>query len=214
MSEHRPGSRPGRTPPPPPDLDPRARVTRSRFLRAAALGGGAVAGGALVATSERLATARARSPQRDVDVLNFLLVIEYMQADFYGRVIDEGAQDGELAEFAEVVAEQESQHVQALQDTLAGDARTAPTFRFPDEALADGFGETALTLEECAAAAYIGQGANLTKDRVLEAARVASVEARHAAWMRDLLGKLPAPKAADVSRTQDQVMSVLRRYIA
>jgi ferritin-like protein len=46
-------------------------------------------------------------------------------------------------------------------------------------------------------AAYNGQGANLTRPALAAAVEIVSVEARHAAWVRDLVGKLPAPLAQD-----------------
>jgi hypothetical protein len=44
-----------------------------------------------------------------------------------------------------------------------------------------------------------------------EAGRIVAVEARHAAWIRDLAGEDPAPRAADPGRTADDVLSELRR---
>jgi hypothetical protein len=37
-----------------------------------------------------------------------------------------------------------------------------------------------------------------------------SVEARQAAWLRDLAGEVPAPRPADPSREPDQVVAALR----
>jgi hypothetical protein len=37
------------------------------------------------------------------------------------------------------------------------------------------------------------------------------VEARHAAWIRDLLGLNPAPEVADPARTVDEVRASLER---
>ena len=66
-------------------------------------------------------------------------------------------------------------------------------------------------LEDLTAAAYIGQGANLTGAVMRDAARIVAVEARHAAWVRDLAGMDPAPRAADVARSADDTLSYLSR---
>jgi hypothetical protein len=60
-------------------------------------------------------------------------------------------------------------------------------------------------LEETGTAAYIGQGANLTSPVAVTAGRIASVEARHTAWITNILGRHPAPHAADRALNQQQV---------
>jgi hypothetical protein len=191
---------------------PSQQLSRAQFLRRAAAGGALVAGGVLITGLPRLATARAPSPQQDVRILNFLLVAEYLQEAFYQNALDAGDLKGELLEFAELVGAHEQAHVEFLEDTLRGDARARPSFNFSSRSRrGDGFARAALMLEETAASAYIGQGANLTRGQIERVARIASVEARHAAWMRDILGRLPAPAAADQARSQKQVLAALRR---
>jgi hypothetical protein len=56
-----------------------------------------------------------------------------------------------------------------------------------------------------------GQGANLTADTVGAVATLVSVEARQVAWLRDLAGVSPAPRAADPGRTPDDVLADLRK---
>ena len=68
----------------------------------------------------------------------------------------------------------------------------------------------AIDLEELTLAAYIGQGANLTRDAVGGLARLVSVEARQAAWLRDIAGEMPAPHVADPARSPDDVLKALR----
>ena len=54
-----------------------------------------------------------------------------------------------------------------------------------------------LKLEDLGVAAYTAQAPNLTKGTLKAAARIVSVESRHAAWIRDLRGINPAPDAAE-----------------
>jgi Ferritin-like domain len=60
------------------------------------------------------------------------------------------------------------------------------------------FLKTAVAFEDLAVAAYKGQAPKLKSDSVLAAAvGIHSVEARHAAWMRQLFGITPAVNAFD-----------------
>jgi hypothetical protein len=188
------------------------QLTRAQFVRRAAVGGGVLAAGGIVITGlPRLAGAQAPSAAQDVRILNFLLLAEYLQAAFYRNALGGGQLTGEFLEFAETVSEHEQAHVAYLKDVLGAKARPQPSFTFsPDSRSGDGFGRAALVLEETGSGAYIGQGANLTRGNILAAARVASVEARHAAWRRDILGRLPAPAAADKAKSQKQVLARLR----
>lgn len=187
-------------------------LTRAAFLKGAALGGGGIALGSALAAGLPAFAQGPPSRARDVQILNFLLLNEYLQEAFYARAVEEDALTGELVEFAETVLEHERAHVSSLQEELGDEARSAPAFDFGDKTSGDDtFAAAALELEETASAAYIGQGANLTRRNILVAARIVSVEARHAAWVRDIIGKLPAPNAADTARSEKQVMRSLRR---
>jgi hypothetical protein len=66
-------------------------------------------------------------------------------------------------------------------------------------------------LENTGGAAYNGQAANLTKKALAAAAEIVSVEGRHAAWVSDLAGQDPAPRAADPGVSASNVVSTLRR---
>jgi hypothetical protein len=185
--------------------------SRRRFLKGAALSGGLLAAGGLVGGLPKLA-ASARSPSQDAEVLNFLLLLEHLQADFYALAIRGGKLKGELGRFATAVGDHERAHVRLLQKLLGARARPKPRSDFR-KATGDArtFARTALSFEETVVSAYIGQGANVSPRYLSDLARVTSVEGRHAAWIRDYLGKNPAPQAADPAQTGTQVMSALRR---
>jgi Ferritin-like domain len=70
---------------------------------------------------------------------------------------------------------------------------------------------TARALEDLGVAALDGQAASLTKLSLASVATIVSVEARHAAWIRDLLGELPAPSASNPAQTAAQVRAAIRR---
>ena len=66
-------------------------------------------------------------------------------------------------------------------------------------------------LEDTAVAAYNGQAANLTKPVLQAAATIVSVEARHAAWIRDIVGEPASPQAADTPATEQQVRQAVAK---
>ena len=73
------------------------------------------------------------------------------------------------------------------------------------------FRDAAIDLEEAAIAAYLGQAANLTRSGMVTVATLMSVEARQVAWLRDLKGVSPAPRAADPPRPAQDVLNELRQ---
>jgi hypothetical protein len=187
------------------------QLDRSSFLGRALVASGAVTLGGLAAARERGAAA-APSREQDVRILNFLLRLEYAQMALYDAAVSAGALRGELREFAQVCGNHETKHVEALRAIIRDKAEAKPTFRFGEAVRSPGrFTAAALTLEETASAAYIGQAANLTKERLPDVARIVAVEARHAAWIRAIAGRNPAPRAADPAKTVQQVMRTLAR---
>lgn len=188
----------------------------SRSTRRALVGRGVVAGGALAAggaTLGWLATtaAPAPSPALDQKIFNFALLLEYLQAAFYTEAVDAGALRGEVREFAEIVGGHEREHVAFLERALGSQARKKPAFEF-GSAIQDEqkFVDTAVLLENTGVAAYNGQAANLTKKSLAAAAEIVSVEGRHAAWISDLAGRNPAPRAADPGATAEQVAATIQ----
>ena len=139
-----------------------------------------------------------------------MLSLESMQAQFYAQALAKGALRGELRRFAEVVAEDERRHVGFLERTLADAREEPPRITFGDATGSEQeFVDAAIALEEATIAAYIGQGANLTASHVTDAARIMSVEARHAAWIRAIGERNPAPRGQDVAKSAREVTARL-----
>ena len=189
-------------------------VTRRRLLATAASAGSAAAlGGAGIGFLSGAAAARTPpSPEQDERVLTFLLHLQRIEHAFYDQVADAGHLRGELAEYLDVTRRNEADHVQALVRTL-GVADAAPPMRFAvDAAFRDeaAFAAKAIALEDAVVAALNGQVTNLTPGRLVQACAIASVEARHAAWIRDIAGSPPVASAADVPLDADAVTDALR----
>ena len=189
--------------------------TRSELFKKAVLGGGTfVAGGLLIGGLPKVALA-APSARQDVAILNFALVLEYLESEFYIRAVNNGILSGELLEFATTVRDHEVAHVQFLEGALGDAAIDKPTFDFGDTVTDVGkFVATSVVLEDTGVAAYNGQAVRLRKPTLAAAASIVSVEARHAAWIRhiafgpDYSGaeQYPAPVAFDDLASRRQIL--------
>jgi Ferritin-like domain len=188
------------------------RHTRMEALERAVVAGGALlAGGVLITGLPRLA-ASAPSPKQDAEILNFALMIERLQAAFYAEGLRRARLGGRSRQFARVVAGHERAHGRFIESALGSKAREHPRFRF-GETTSDPakFIAAAVALEDTALAAYNGQGPNLTASALGAAARIVSVEARHAAWARVLASKNPAPLAVDRPASPAEARAALKR---
>ena len=193
-------------------LDDVASSSRRDWLRRAVTGGGLLlVGGVAVKGLPFLQATAAPSKSGDVAILNFALTLEYLESAFYAEANKKGALSGATAAFAKTVGDHEAAHVAFLRKALGSKAVKKPTFDFmgttSDMAK---FQATAVALEDTGVAAYNGQGPNLTKATLGAAAMIVSVEARHAAWIRDIIRKLPAPDAFDPPMTKAQVLAAVK----
>ena len=168
------------------------------------------AGTTLLARSGKAAAATALAAS-DVSILNYALVLEYLQASFYTDAERSGALAGKTAEAAHVVGAVERAHVAAFRGLLGSKAVKRPLFDFQGTTEQQAaFLKTAVALEDLAVAAYKGQAPLLKSKAVLAAAvGIHSVEARHAAWMRELFGITPAVNAFDQPASRQKVNSLV-----
>jgi rubrerythrin len=179
-------------------------LTRAGFIVAA----GAAAAGAALA---RPAAAGAQLPASDEDVLNYALVLEYLQAAFYTEAERAKALTGRTAVAARSVGAVERAHVRAFRDLLGSKAVGRPHFDFQGVTESNrAFLKTAVAFEDLAVAAYKGQARRVRSRAVLTSALgIHTVEARHAAWMRYLNGNPPAADAFDLPRTRKEIDGIV-----
>ena len=142
----------------------------------------------------------------DAAVLQFAHVLEQLEAEFYTRVVDAfagsnitTAEQGVLAE----IRNHEVAHREFLGRLLGTENAPAatPTFRGIDFADRTAVLTAAKELEDLGVAAYNGAAQYLVApENVLALGKIVSVEARHAATVRDLLNARSAdfaPNATD-----------------
>jgi hypothetical protein len=191
-----------------------AEASHQRHLvlsRRGVLAGAAAGAGALLLGRSDEARAASGLSANDVGILNYALVLEYLQASFYTEAERSGALSGNTAQAAKVVGATERAHVKAFQNLLGSKAVKRPLFDFHGVTEAQqAFLKTAVAFEDLAVAAYKGQAPKLQSSAVLAAAvGIHSVEARHAAWMRELFGITPAVNAFDKPATKQSINHIV-----
>ena len=144
-------------------------------------------------------------------MLNFALVLEYMESSFYTEAERSKALRGKAEDAAKRVGAVERAHVKAFKELLGRKAIKRPAFNFRGTTESErAFLKTAVAFEDLAVAAYKGQAPRLRSKPVLAAAlSIHSVEARHAAWMRYLFGVQPAVNAFDDAAAKPEIQRVV-----
>jgi hypothetical protein len=169
-------------------------MTRSSFILRGALAAGALYGTASVAPF--VSQAFAETGGGDVEILNFALTLEYLEADFYNVKGRQVGLSGEARKYARVFGAEEAAHVSALSAAikqLGGKPVAKPTFVFP-ATNEKSFLALASVLENTGVGAYNGAGPSLKSKEVLASAgSIVQIEARHAAAIDLLIGKSPTP---------------------
>jgi Ferritin-like domain len=202
------------------------RTDRRELLRRGALvGGGAMAAtaffGEILSPAEAAIVPGKRSRGNDVAILKYALLLEHLESAFYLQATKNITfSTPEIRFFARVVSSHEKNHVDFLSGALGKKAFAPPPFAFGDAVKDENlFLATSQVLEDTGVAAYAGQGGNISaRAYVIAALSIHSVEARHAAWVRYLLGgfapgsaaKSPAPTAFDLALSEKKVVAAVQ----
>ncbi len=192
-------------------------MTREAFLMRSTLAAGA-AYGALSATG-LISAALADSGGGDVDILNYALTLEFLETEFYTQAAKrvKGLSKYE-SDLTKELRDNEAEHVDALTATikdLGGKPVAKPTFQF-----GGAFGsrtaylKTANVLEDTGVSAYNGAAPMIQSIDVLAAAGgIVQVEARHAAMIRLVRNKPPAPLAFDKASEMEEILKAVKPFI-
>jgi hypothetical protein len=132
----------------------------------------------------------------DIGILNYALTLEYLETEFYAKVIAAKLFSGSVGSLIKTFGAQEATHVAALKAAviqLGGTPVAKVEGKFPITTAA-ATAELAYTVENLGAAAYLGQAPLIQSKQVLAAAlSIHSVEARHAATIGTLVKKSITP---------------------
>ena len=187
-------------------------VTRADFLLRSALAAGALYG----ASAATPLVGRALAQSGDLDILNFALSLEHLEAAFYTQARDLPL-SAELGELVAEFGQDERQHVDALEGTIRalGGEPVAPasyTFAMTDDA---SFSALAVRLEDTGVAAYNGAAPQIEDKKVLSAAgSIVQVEARHAGAIRFRTGRNPSPRTFDRTLERGQVLERVQPFVS
>jgi hypothetical protein len=193
-------------------------MTRQSFMMRGAVAAGSVYGVSAVGPFVRQALAQAGGG--DVEVLNFALTLEYLEAAFYEQALkDTRGLAGEAKEIATTLRDNETEHVDALTAAIkqaGGKPVAAPGVDFGDAfASQDSFLKLAQTFEDLGVSAYNGAATQIkSKDVLGSAGAIVQVEARHAAAIRALRGEPITDGAFDKALKQDEVLAAAKPFIA
>lgn len=221
-------------------IERRRLASRRGFLTGAAraAGGGALAMTALPALA-RPGSVLAQDFGDDLEVLNYALTLEHLESSFYTEGLSRfqagdfspdrsirqasgnGGDGSDVSVFArlEAIRDHEQAHVATLTQTIDGLGGTpvdAGEYDFGDAF--DGpmaFLATAQALENTGVAAYLGAAGQIQDADVLAATgSILVVEARHAAYIDDLVGGSPFPDAFAEPLSRDEVLDVAGGFSA
>ena len=183
---------------------PSLTITRASFL--ALVGAG-------------LAAPRAFGDIRDdLQILQFALTIEYVQAAMYRDALKRvPGLDAVERRALGYLRDNEVEHVDALRATIndaGGQPNDRPRVAFGDELeTRESFLKLANTLEDTGVSAYNGATpAFENEDFVAAFASIVQVEARHAAIIRTIRDKPPAPLPLDKASNQQVVRQAYGPY--
>lgn len=191
-----------------------------------AMGAGAVALSALGTNGGQfmllnLQTAEAAPLDSDLDILNYALTLEYLEAEAYKAINDAGMLTSRAATYFTAFGAHEQEHVAAITQTIAalgGTPVAKPAFDFSgvptDPAEVVKFFQQ---VEAVGASAYHGAAGSIKNADVLAAAlSIHANEAMHASALADLVAPgttLFSPAAFATPRTPDEVLTIIAPWL-
>ena len=210
-------------------LDEGSFTSRRKFLAGSAA---ALAGGALLAVPGAASAHRPPNPPKDIDILNYALTLERLEATFYRRVLEKFNQgEFENADFFDglgdylrrtaydyfqIISEHENTHVKTLVSvikSLGGRPVPPSEYNFGITNVASAV-RTAKKLENTGVRAYDGAIAHIYAAKLLTAgATIATVEARHAAYLNLLNRDVPFPSAFDKAVAPRAICKAVQGFI-
>jgi Ferritin-like domain len=192
-------------------------VSRQAFVMRGAIAAGSVYGLATVGPFVR--EALAQEGGGDVEILNFALTLEYLEAAFYTQGLKQvSGLSADIRSLATEIRDNENEHVDALAQTikdLGGQPVKAPGVDFGGAfASQKAFLELAQTFEDTGVSAYNGAAPMIMSPDVLGAAgSIVQVEARHAAAIRSLNGQPIADSGFDKPLEMQAVLDAVKPFV-
>jgi len=160
----------------------------------------------------------------DLDILQFALTLEHLEAAFYKQGFAKFAPSEFMAlglaqeqiDGLVKIGKTEASHVTALMGAIAGTGATPVStctydFKFTD---AKSMIATAKVLEAVGVSAYLGAAPLVTDKKILSAAAsIVTIESRHQTFIRTALREDPIPQAFDVAVGARQIFTLAASFI-
>jgi len=164
--------------------------------------------------------ARERFFANDLEILNYALTLEHLEANFYVRVVDSNVLTGEEQATFVVIRDHEVAHVNALTGAIqaAGGTPVKPRQSYDFSSLGDmstraGILEISAVLEATGVGAYDGAAFEIrNKAYLVVAGQIVQVEARHTAAIREIDERTagnPVPLAFEQTLRPQQVFAAV-----
>jgi len=168
-----------------------------------------------------------RAAANDLTVLNYALTLEHLEAAFYDQGLARynasqfaaAGYNGTVYAYLQMIQSHEASHVSFLTNAIntasSGSAVPACVYSF-SAALASpaSFLATAAVLENTGQTAYDGAVNGITNaDYARVAAQIATVEARHAAWLNNLTNASPFPQPFDTANLPSTIATAIRPFL-
>lgn len=156
----------------------------------------------------------------DIDIANFALTLEFLEAEFYAIAINSGVLAGQAQSLVAAVGDHENQHVQALTGLIqqfGGTPVAKPTFTFPPDAFSSEASilNLAATFEPVGVGAYLGAAPMISDPNVLAAAAsIEVIEGEHVVAFNNLVGVVPpANTAFPEPLSKDAVLAAIAPFL-
>lgn len=206
-----------------------ATISRRSLIRTSAIAGGAAlafGGSGLRALAQDSTPMTQEAPfAGPIDVLNYALTLEHLEAAFYRDGLAMIGQQGITSlgflpgvfDYLTEIGNHEAAHVATLTDVITQLGGTPVAEQAYDFGYADaaGFLQVAQALEDTGVAAYQGAAQYLIEndDLLTAALTIHGVEARHAAYLAILNAKNPYPEAVNPALAPSEVLEIAGTFI-
>jgi len=202
------------------------QMSRRKFLNFAGASTGVVLLASACSKNDNMAAGGVNLGSGDTGILNYAYALEQLEAAFYIQVVKTfytGITDDEKSLLTDI-RDHEVAHREFFKAALAGSAIQALEVDFSSINFADRTSVlgTAKAFEDLGVSAYNGAGPLIQSAAYLTlAGKIVSVEARHAALIRDRISNgtfvgadvVDATTGLELSRTPSQVLTIAGKYI-